>query len=83
MRNFIAHDDNHGLNYCIPRTQLSDERIDYVCSVHAPGVMRNPMLVETGVISVLENYITKSDTSNIWNSELSKIMKPGLRRDHL
>ena len=83
LGNFIVHDDNHGPNYCIPRMQLPNERVDYVCAVHAPGVALNPMLAETWVVSVLVNYINKSDTSNIWNAELSKIMAPGPRRDHL
>lgn len=80
---FLMHDDNHGCNFTLPRSQLSAERVDYVCAIHEPGTLLNPMLAESATLHFLHNFDRFLDKSNIWNVELSNLLRILQRRDHL
>lgn len=49
---FIAHDDNFGPNFCIPRLYIKNDNVDYVLEVFRQGITYSGVLAEAMAINI-------------------------------
>lgn len=77
--NFLAHDDNFGSNYCIPRKQIASENVFEVTVLQEPGVRMIGPIVEAAVKHILDLWVPKIDVCNLWNRQIVKLGDGGVR----
>jgi len=66
MSSFIAHDDNFGSDFCIPRLYVAPEKVSYVATLHLPDFRSNGMVIEAiGSIYLQSVLPCLTDTSDI------------------
>jgi hypothetical protein len=70
---FIAHDDNFGPNYCVPRLYISNKNVEYVMEIFRPGVMFSGVSAEAVSISILAAVLySHKDDGNKWVRRLKE-----------
>lgn len=54
---FLAHDDNFGPNFCIPRLYIENEKVDYVVEIFKPGVAYGGVQAEALALHILYSLL--------------------------
>lgn len=63
---FVGHDDNLGLNFCIPKAYVKAEDVDYVAELYWDGVVFPGVEAEAVAHRVLLKLKDQLDTTNAW-----------------
>jgi hypothetical protein len=68
---FIAHDDNFGPNFCIPRLYIKNENVDYVLEIFKPGIEYSGVLAEAIALQITYSLLGYLDEDiNPWITRL-------------
>lgn len=71
---FLAHDDNFGCNFCIPRKHIADDKAFWALSLHKPGDCLSPRIAECASLFILSFWTSFLDSTNIWNRQIIQLM---------
>lgn len=71
---FIAHDDNFGCNFCIPRKHIADQNAYYAMSLHKPREMLDAHIAEIASLFILSFWASVLDNNNIWNRQIINLL---------
>lgn len=69
---FLAHDDNFGPNYCIPRLYIEPNLVDYVVEIFRTGVRYSGLQAEAIGLEFLLSAQKLCDLKNPWSQRLSQ-----------
>ena len=71
---FIAHDDNFGCNFCIPRKHIGDNNAYHAIALHKPGEKLNSVQAEKVSLYILSSWAPQLDANNIWNRQIIQLL---------
>lgn len=82
VNNFIIHDDNYGVYYCLPVKFFRNEDLIAVYQIFPKGVKEAPINIELQAAFCLEDSVSRLDPSknhseNYWLKKLSGFIKSG------
>lgn len=64
---FIAHDDNFGPNFCIPRLYIENPNVFYILELYQPGVLYSGVKAEGVALGILGSLLRNNiGRSNRW-----------------
>jgi len=70
---FLAHDDNFGPNYCVPRLYIDKKNVGYVMEIFRPGIKSSGVNAEALAVSILYSILDNhADLTNPWVARLKK-----------
>jgi len=73
---FLAHDDNFGPNFCIPRLYIERDKVDYIVEIFKPGVCYSGVQAEALALDILYSLFPElAVTDNRWIERLTQWIK--------
>lgn len=70
---FIAHDDNFGANFCIPRLYIENANVFYIIELYQPGVRYSGVKAEAVALSILYSLLREhTGEMNRWLQRLQQ-----------
>ena len=73
---FLAHDDNFGPNFCIPRLYIGRDKVDYIVEIFKPGVRYSGVQAEALALDILYSLFSDlATTDNRWIERLTQWTK--------
>lgn len=79
LGNFIAHDDNFGPNYCIPRLYVTPWQVQYVLAIHPKGVRQEGVAAEVIGARYIHSLLRDARLGVVSNKWLQRLMEYGTR----
>lgn len=71
---FLAHDDNFGCNFSIPRKHIAEDNAFWVISLHKQGDCLSPRIAEGASLFILSVWSRSLDSTNIWNNQIVQLL---------
>lgn len=69
---FIAHDDNFGSDFCIPRLYVEPKQVDYVAGIFPTEIQLSSGDAEAIAIGLLPDLVKEMDLNNPWQKRLAE-----------
>ena len=69
---FIAHDDNFGSDFCIPRLYVEPKQVDYVAGIFPKEIRLSGGDAEAIAIGLLPDLVKEMDLNNPWQKRLAE-----------
>lgn len=82
VNNFIIHDDNYGVYYCLPVKFFREENLIAVFQIFPKGVKEAPINIELQAAFCMEYFVnflnpSKNHSENYWLNKLGEFVKVG------
>jgi hypothetical protein len=79
VSSFVAHDDNFGPNYCIPRLYVTPGQVEYVLAIHPKGVREEGVTAEVVGARYTHSLLRNARLDTVQNEWLRRLMEFGSR----
>ncbi len=76
---FIGHDDNFGLNFCVPRLYVRAEHVQYVVEIMKQGVEYSGVSAEALALKFLYSLYAYMDEQSLWQKRLAFYARPSIQ----
>ena len=77
---FIGHDDNFGLNFCVPRLYVRPENVQYVVEITKQGVKYSGVVAEAQALQFLYSLYAYMDDTSLWQRRLAYYSQPAIQK---
>jgi len=77
---FLGHDDNFGMNFCIPRLYIKPAQVNYAVEILEHRALYGGMVAEALALGYIYSLYKELDSTNPWNKRLAYFASPGVQQ---